>query len=301
MQTLSTRFSKNFVFLAFCLSLSQCSNKASPGLAGDLNGTTGSPFDSSLSGDLSNSLGGNGNISGTVGSGSGGGLTDADKTALSNVASGMNAVNTADGGLSQSLIDEAKALLDKEANTDANGPAQAQIQAQKMALVGKILTDCASKIAPFAPVPGQPLMGVWKGGGACPVQFTVGAAAPDQPVYAVSGGTVGKMGAFPDGHGEVKADPFSGNLTDLPNAGTGKLVHPTFNKTKSGTSPCEVGVQLASSANPIPENFIQAMKQAGKCHRQALMFMSPVMDQMFKNMPSSLNSILMNRAIGVAR
>lgn len=262
---------------------------------------TGSPFDPSLSGDLDNSLGGSGTTGGTVGSGTGGALTDADKTALSNVANGMNDVNTQEGGLSQSLIDEAQALLDKEANTDGNGEAQAQIQQQKMALVGKILEDCASKIAPLAPVPGQPLMGVWKGGGACPVEFTVASAGDASPVYAVTGGTKGKMAGYPDGRGEVKAEPFSGNLTDLPSSGTGKLVHPTFHKTKSGANPCEVGVQLASSSNPIPENYIEAMKRAGKCHRQALLFMSPVMDKMFKAMPSNLNSILMNRAIGVAR
>lgn len=291
---------KNFVLFSFCLSLTQCSTKSNPNMASE-EASEGSPFDPSLSGDLYDSLGGSGNSSGTVGSGTGGGLTEADKTALSNVTDGMNAVNTAEGGLSQSLIDEAQRILDQEANTDGFGQSRAQIQAAKMALVGKILEECAAKIAPLAPAPGQPLMGVWKGGGACPVEFKVSAVGSGQPVYAVTGGTKGTMAAFTDGHGEVKADPFSGSLTDLPQAGTGKLVHPTFHKTKSGTNPCEVGVQLTSSTNPIPENYVEAMKRAGKCHRQALLFMSPVMDKMFKSMPSSLNSILMNRAIGVAK
>lgn len=276
-----------------------CQNKPSSTLGSDVPGEK-SPFDGDFNSDLNNSLAGNGNTNGTVGSGPSGNLTDADKAAIQGMTKELESVNTPEGALSQDLIDEAKRILDAENNTDGDAEKNAQIQQAKMALVGKIVEQCAEKVGPLAPIPGQPLMGVWKGGGACPVEFTV-ASAGASPVYTVTGGTKGKMGASAEGTGSVQAEPFSGSLTDSPTAGTGSLRHPTFHKTKEGEKPCDVGVSLATSSNPIPENYIKAMKMLGKCHRQALLFMSPVMDKMFKNMPQNLSSLLLNRGIGVSR
>lgn len=314
-----SQLEKIFVSILSLFVLSHCQNKQQ---SSSLDDSFYSQGDGSLSGDLSSELG---NYSGgSIGSGSGGGLTDADKQALQNMTQGMQDVNPASGGgLPQDILDQAKMLIDAENNADAtDAKAQAELQQKKMLLVGKILQSCAEKIAPLAPIPGQPLMGVWSGGGACGVEFGVTSTGP-QPVYRVgaaagvskvakdgkdskskvSGGQSiqGQMVAAADGTGNVDANPYRGTLSDAPQAGSGKLVHPTFHKSKSGTSPCEVAVTLKQSTNPIPENYVEAMKRVGQCHRQALLFMSPIMDNMFKNMPPELTQLLMQRAMGVSQ
>src|SRR5690606_4968653 len=109
-----------------------------------------------------------GGASGNIGSGSGGGITEADKQAL-NAALQQNealAPQDPDAGLSAALAEEARRLIAEE-------KAGKDVAVQKMLLAGKMLEECSKKIAKFAPIPGQPLLGTWNGGGACAVKFEI--------------------------------------------------------------------------------------------------------------------------------
>lgn len=234
------------------------------------------------------------NLGTDIGSGSNGGLSEADQFALKNLVQEQAQVEPeGDGGLSNFLKAEAARLLEEERKGK-------EVAVQKMILAGKMLTECAKKTAPLAPIPGQPLMGLWTStdNAKCKVNFTVAASA--QPaVYTVKGSTQGTMKATNVGDGVMSTKPFTqGRLTDRPSAGKGTLTHPTFTKTKYGNDPCSTQVGLKTSANPIPKNYQQAIKQLGKCFRQALVLMSPVFDQMFANMNPQLAALIQQRMLG---
>jgi hypothetical protein len=282
--------------IALVLVLSHCGNNSRGGGGsgggdggglfggGGFGGGGGAPFDPGAGG------GGGGN----GGSGSGGNLTPADQQALQNVFNEQQQVQPrTGGGLSQALLQEAQRLLEEERRGR-------DVAVAKMALAGRMLTECAKKTAPLAPIPGQPLLGAWSStdGAACAINFNVagnGAGA----TYQVSGGTRGTMKATEVGDGVMNTEPFSGRLTDRPEAGKGTLTHPKFTQTKYGFQACSTKVGLKNSANPIPANYREAMKRMGQCFRQALVLMSPVFDTMFANMNPQLRQILQQRILGI--
>jgi hypothetical protein len=230
------------------------------------------------------------------GSGTGGSLTEADQFALKNVFQEQTKVApTGPSGLSQALLAEAKRLLEEEAKGR-------DVAVQKMALAGRMLTECAQRTAPLAPIPGQPLLGVWASADKPPCALgnvTISGNGGGQSTFAVSGQTNGTMKATDVGDGEIKAEPFAGRVTDRPESGTGTLTNPQFTKTKYGFNACSTAIVLKDSANPIPKNYTEAMKMMGGCFRQALVLMSPVFDQMFANMNPQLRQLLQQRMLGI--
>lgn len=263
-----------------------------------LNGTgsTTDPFPTTGDSGIGSSSGtgtGVGSVGTGPGSGPGGGITDADKQALQAALSQNDDTSPQDdtAGLSAALQDEARRLLAEEQQGK-------DVAVQKMLLAGKMLQECANRIAHLAPIPGQPLLGTWNGGGQCAVAFEVAGNGAGGK-YAVDGGTKGTLTADTQGHGAIQGDPFSGNVVDSPQSGHGTLTHPTFFKSKAGTSPCSVGVALVTPKSPIPANYQEAMKQAGKCFRQTLILMSPAFDRMFKNMDPALAQLLQQKFLGI--
>ena len=235
--------------------------------------------------------------SGSSGTGAGTSLSDADKAALNAALGAAKKLEPqTDDGLSAALQAEAKRLLAEEAEGR-------DVAMKKMLLAGKMLEECAKRAAAKAPIPGQPLLGSWNGGGICGVSFEVsGEGAKGQ--YKVAGGTAGILQADTAGHGAVQASPFAGNVSDSAQngkSGAGTLTHPTFHRSKAGTAPCSVGVALATPKSPIPQNYVEGMKILGKCFRQTLILMSPVMDRMFKNMDPQLAQLLQTRFLGIQK
>jgi len=281
---------------AFLFALSNCGRSGSSNATqqdpGDVWGPPGQGIDPSIFGP-SGQAPGTGNT-GNGGSASGGGLTEADQFALKNVFQEQTQVAPQQtSGLSQSLLAEAKRLLDEEAKGR-------DVAVAKMALAGRMLTECAERTAPLAPIPGQPLLGVWASTdqAACKVNFTI-AGTGANATYQVQGDTRGTMKATNQGDGTMNTEPFQGRLTDRPESGTGTLTNPQFTKTKYGYQACSTAVALKNSANPIPANYQEAMKRMGMCFRQALVLMSPVFDQMFANMNPQLRVLLQQRMLGI--
>ncbi len=263
---------------------------------GDLfgNGGLGTKIDPNILGGTTGTTGTGGN----GGSGTGGGLTAADQFALKNVYQEQSKVAPTQGsqsGLSQSLLAEAQRLLNEEAKGR-------DVAVAKMALAGKMLTECATRTAPLAPLPGQPLLGVWASTdqAACKVNFTI-AGTGANATYQVAGDTRGTMKATNQGDGTMNTAPFTGRLTDRPESGTGTLTNPQFTKTKYGYTACSTAVGLKNSANPIPANYQEAMKRMGQCFRQALVLMSPVFDKMFEGMNPQLKQLLQQRMLGISQ
>ncbi len=276
--------------------LSNCGKSGGTGAANqgntDLWDTGSGSYDPNMFGPSGPATGGG--STGNGGSGSGGGLTEADQFALKNVFQEQSQVAPQQAsGLSQSLLAEAKRLLEEEAKGR-------DVAVAKMALAGRMLTECAERTAPLAPIPGQPLLGVWASTdkAACKVNFTI-AGTGANATYQVAGDTRGTMKATNQGDGTMNTEPFSGRLTDRPESGTGTLTNPQFTKTKYGYQACSTAVALKNSANPIPANYQEAMKRMGMCFRQALVLMSPVFDQMFANMNPQLRSLLQQRMLGI--
>lgn len=233
---------------------------------------------------------------GTTGTGSGTGSSTptSDQLAALNAALGAaGQITPGQSGLSPELLAELKQLLSQESQGQNVSP-------QLLALAGKMLQQCSAKAATLAPIPGQPLLGEWNGGGKCAVQFTVAGSGAGGK-YTVSGTTNGTMQADTAGNGAINAQPFSGNVKDNPVSGNGTLTNPSFFKTKAGKKPCYVAVQLTGPTSPIPANYQEAMKEAGQCFRQALILMSPTFSQMFQGMDPALASQIQSKFLGISQ
>lgn len=226
------------------------------------------------------------------------GLSDADKNALSGALNNAKSVAPPNGedGLSAALRAEAQRLLAEE-------KAGRDVAVQKLVLAGKMLEECASRVAKYAPIPGQPLLGRWNGGGACAIAFDVSGGG-EGGKYKVSGGTNGTLQADTSGRGGIQGDPFSGNVADSAlngKSGAGTLTHPAFFRNKSGTAPCSVAVALQQPTSPIPQNYQAGMKIAGQCFRQTLILMSPTMDKLFKGLDPAVSQLLQARFLGISK
>lgn len=228
-------------------------------------------------------------------------LTDADKSALTNLSAQTADVAPDDGAniLSQALAQEMKRLLEEE-------KAGKDVAAQKMALAGQMMKECSARIAELAPRPGQPLTGSYVGKDCSTkkdVKFDIidpydrgkGRGVPNgaPPLYKVSGATNGKMTANAQGSGKIEGTGWQGTVSD-----TGLNGRAAAGEVVSGRCTMGIGMESTGSRNPIPENYIEAMRRAGACFRQTLFLISPVMDNMFKNMNPALANILKMKMLG---
>ena len=133
-------------------------------------------------------------------------------------------------------------------------------------------------------------------------------------LYRVTGdpNIKGSMAAGPDGvaqlqlqapekiHKKSQYSSLEGFLTDVPQAGTGRIQFPGINKYGiGGKKGCAANVHLDQSRSLVPEKYIEGMKKAGQCFRKALVLMSPLMDRMFRNMDPALAQILQSRMLGI--
>lgn len=291
----------NFAFAAFMglvilWQLTGCQKSKASGSAMGFNdiqeGTDSYGLDTSF---LDNPTGGSpagiNNTLNRVGSGTNGQLTTSDQNALKQTFNGMDDVAPNGDLIPQELVDEVQKLLEDQSKGR-------DVSAQKMALAGAILESCARKVQPLQPIPGQHLMGVWGGSGKCPVEFEVsGQVNPGTNEFRITGGIQGSLVGAADGRGEVRSS-FTGILNDMPKVGSGTLKNPNFSQGKYGPEACEVQVAMKESRNPIPENYIQAMRKVGLCHRQALFLLSPTMDQMFEGMDPRLASLMQAQLLG---
>ncbi len=309
---------KQFLAICLCLSLAACGQR----------GSTTSNFDDDDMGSFgtgSGSLAGLGSTD-NGGSGSGGALTEADKTALNNLFgdtanSDITPKDPEAAALSEAFQKEVAALLEKQRKGDNAA------LAQLMGMAGQMLQQCSAKVGVLAPVPGQTLLGTWGSPGTktttstnstgytktmastvntkCSVTFTINGAGPLQQQttnkYAVTGKTTGSMTADAAGIGVVQGNPWSGNLRDTPQAGNGVLRNPAFTPATDGKNAapaqaCDASVELQTSANPIPANYTESVTRLGCCFRQALMLMSPTMVSLMSNMDPRLAMLLVQKS-----
>lgn len=305
-----------FLSLLLCLFLYSACQKQNGGGDdgfGDDPSNLQNPFDGS---EVEGALGGP-----DLQSGGGGTLTNADKQALNRLTDQYEDVEPQDDGtdlISNALEQKMKQLLAQE-------KAGADVAMQKLALAGQMMEQCTLRVAQFAPRPGQPLLGQWSGTacGQTSGKYTVpGAQIPFNvtdpndkgpgkgvplkapSVFAVTGATQGKMSVKADGSGTIDAQPWAGPVSDRGldgRAAAGTVTNKAFNQTKYGPQACNMGVALRASRNPIPENYIEGMRMAGKCYRQTLFFMSPTMDTMFKGMDPQLAQVLKMRLLGMGQ
>ena len=169
---------------------------------------------------------------------------------------------------------------------------------KKLLFMAEMIKHCGELAVKYAPIPGQPLLGTWNGSGSCSVSFEVSGNGAGGK-YAVSGGTNGTLQADTGGRGAIQANPFSGNVIDSPQSGTGLLTHPSFFVTKSGSSPCNVNVALQTPKSPIPENYKTAMRLMGKCLRNTAILINPVFDHMFQDLNPQLAKLLQDKFLNV--
>lgn len=237
-------------------------------------------------------------------------------------------------GIDPAIEAQLRQLLRREAR--ANPDEKSQLAVLKIQLGSKMLGQCASQIADYVPRPGEPLIGTWRApmcqakkneysmkkpftfnvsavaqsgfsgsssstGTGLDTEFHQGIGVPLGDLgFTVSGlpkqTGIGTLIASPEGGAQVSADRWSGTLTDLPEAGTGKLryVHPK-NKKKN----CDASVTLEQPTNQIPEKYMEGVKKAGSCFRKALFLMSPLMEKMFSNMDPQLAGLIQMRMLGV--
>lgn len=256
-------------------------------------GSGGGLFNSGTSSVLS------GGTSSAGGSAINGAITPTDTQGLQNVVSAQQTVQppaNVDTAISQGLIAEMNAALQKER-------AGQDVSAQKVVIMNKIITDCVAKANQFIPLPGQPLIGEWKGNNpGCHLPGTFSVNGPgNQQVYGVSGGINGQLAAYPDGRFELRSAALNGNGTDSGYqnqnlSGTGTLTGSiSVDNGKYGVqaTPCTVKVELLTSRNPIPANYQNAVKVMGACYRKAFAILG--MDSVFKNMNSSLAQTLLQQ------
>lgn len=115
-----------------------------------------------------------------------------------------------------------------------------------------------------------------------------------------SGSSNGSLRADASGQGQVSTSEWQGTLTDSPQSGTGTLKGQVLEKPNAKKKKdCNGKVDLIQSKNPIPEKYLEGMKKAGQCYRQALFFMSPMMDKLFKNMDPKMSQTLQTQMLGV--
>ncbi len=245
-------------------------------------------------------------LGGAMASGQGG-LTATDQMAFQKLFNETDNVNTFDelAKLSDSILAELTQIQTEERRTGIVNAGR------RIGLMQSALTDCVQRVAAGAPQPGQPLQGRWEGNG-CAVQaksskkgqyqagplnaFAIaGIASPNR--FPVSGVTSGLMGAKADGVGVVSATPWAGELSD--ESLRGVVNHPKYQKVGGREYPCSMEVGLRASTNPIPENYVLAMKVLGKCYKQAIFLASPAMDSLFKKMDPALVQLLQNRMLGI--
>ncbi len=169
---------------------------------------------------------------------------------------------------------------------------------KKLLFMAAMLKRCGEVVAKFTPIAGQPLMGKWNGQGACSVSFDVAGNGAGGK-YAVTGGSKGTLTADTQGKGAIQADPFSGNVVDSPQSGTGQVVYPGFFKTKAGTSDCVLGIRLAEPTSPIPANYKEGMTVMGACLRNTALFISPVFDRMFQDMNPAVSEQLQKKFLNI--
>lgn len=237
-------------------------------------------------------------------------LTNADKSALNNLVGEFNDVAPSDGTdiLSKALAEQMKQLLQDEKNGK-------DVAMAKMQLAGQMMKECSTRIAELAPRPGQPLAGRYKGAGCGgkgdvfieiidPYDRGLGRGVPigAPPLYKVQGASNGKMTANAQGQGQIEGTPWAGTVSDTGlngRAAAGTVVNAQFNSTKYGYQSCSMGIGLQNSRNPIPENYIEAMRRAGLCYRQTLFLMSPTMDALFKSMDPKIAQLLRLRMLGL--
>jgi hypothetical protein len=241
-----------------------------------------------------------GGVTTAGGSGPAGVITQTDTQALQNVVSAQQTVKPAsdiDSAISQQLIAEMNDALKKEQSGQ-------DVSALKYQLLGQALQQCTQKTNQYIPIPGQPLMGEWKGNNAgCHLVGTFSVNGPgNQQVYGVSGGINGQLAAYPDGRFELRSAALNGNGKDSGYqnqdlSGTGTLTGTvTSNNGKySTTSPCTVEVSLANSRNPIPANYQNAVKVMGACFRKAFALVG--MDAVFNKMDPALAQALMQQML----
>jgi len=228
-------------------------------------------------------------------------LTEADKSALTDLSAQTADVAPDDGAniLSQALAQEMKRLLEEE-------KAGKDVAAQKMALAGQMMKECATRVAELAPRPGQPLAGSYVGKDCTTkkdVKFDIvdpydrgkGKGVPNgaPTLYKVSGASNGRMTAAINGTGKIEGTPWAGQVSD-----TGLSGRAAAGEVINGRCTMGIGMESTGSRNPIPENYIEGMRRAGACFRQTLFLISPVMDNMFKNMNPALANILKMKMLG---
>jgi hypothetical protein len=325
----TSRFSRIAISLAAIsfISFVGCQKSSSGGMGDE----TGFPDDGTFS------QNGNYDPSFSNGVSIGSGLSAADKAALNNVDKEMQQVApTQDWQIPADMQSQIDQLLAQEKQC-VQGDSQACINVTqlKMSLAQQILVKCMATVNPLAPKTGQPLLGSWSGGGACPVKFdvtgtgdngayTVGngnnqgagsqlnSGAPtgngiragkkeEAPPIAAMSSINGTLQAAADGTATLKSSSFNGKVTDQPTSGHGTLTNANFKKTKYGFDPCTVNVALQESTNPIPKNYEEAMKKAGSCHRKALMLMSPIFDNLFKSLPPQAVQMLQMQSLGIQK
>lgn len=254
-------------------------------------------------------------------SGGSSGMTPAEDQALKSLLKETEAIapESGDSAVSAALQQEMQNILKEEAEGR-------DVAMQKMALAGKMMKECAEKVAGLAPKPGQPLLGEWKGDKCKSPSFTLrdtrpkglipgqnqnqqnssgggGASQQGDGILIADGKIEGKVSPGEDGSGKFTSTKgtWSGTLYDngLDGlSGAGKLTNPKYSKTKYGTKACTANFTLEASTNPIPENYVEAMKIAGNCFRRALIMMSPVMDKMFKGMDPAMRTMLQQSMLG---
>lgn len=317
--------------LLICFAFVNCQNKQNAasleGEEGDAGGAgpglTGGGNGGGLGGGLDDLLGGGGGGGSGGGSGAGGAVTNSDKQALQNVAKVITDPDIAPAEGDFEIPDEIQSLIEQMKRDQA---AKRDVSAQRFLIAGKMLQQCTLSSQKYVPIPGQPLLGSWRtqgaagiskenqqhgnnrqaaakaapATGACSVSFNVAGDGKGQ-VYAVTGGTQGQLGAYPDGHFEIRGNPFSGNGNDTGFrgqnlSGVGSLTNPQFKKTKYGFEPCTTKVELVRSTNPIPQNYQKAMRATGACYRKALALLS--MGDIFDKMDPQLSQLLQQRLLG---
>jgi len=242
-----------------------------------------------------------GGVSNAGGSSPTGVITPTDTQALQSVVAAQQNVQPPSGidsAISQQLLAEMNSVLAKER-------AGQDVLSLKYQLIPQILQQCAQKTNQYVPVPGQPLIGEWKGNNpGCHLTRTFSVNGPgSQQVYGVSGGINGQLAAYPDGRFELRSTALNGSGKDSGYqsqnlSGTGTLTGTvSVNNGKYGvqTSPCTVKVELANSRNPIPANYQNAVKTMGACYRKAFAFLG--MDSVFKNMDPALAQTLMQQML----
>lgn len=297
-----------------------CMNAGGRGnMNGPLSGQQGGDDGQALANDLGNVL---------DRSGADNGLTPADKTGLKNLAAETGKDKPK---RNTSLPPDAA----KQARQLAAAAAQGKdVSADMAKLAGVLLSSCAQNVAGLAPRPGMTLLGIYSGkfcggpyydGWAVNVQVSTSdyssytaTGASSQFADLVSGplqvnadGTASFVGQTVD-NGYGVYDATTGQVTDQsqtvqaqclftdqPQAAVEGCQFSPWITNDSNFGTCQTGLQLVSSANPIPDLYNEAMAELGECFRQALVLLSPAMEKMMGDLDPTLAAFLQQRMLGM--